>query len=169
MIRSVLRRQLDATERRLGGSMDYLRFATEADPAAVIKFGLLQPATGHRRVLPREVFHAARIAATQTADCGTCVQMEVNAAVSAGVAAESVRAMLAGDATEAEVQDAQVFARATARHEDPGEDLRTRIVTRHGERGLVELALAVTTALAYPTMKRALGFATACSRVTVTV
>lgn len=169
MIRSLLRRQLDSAERRLGVPVDYLRFAAEHDPAAVVKFGLLQPATGHRKALPPAVFHAARIAATQTADCGTCVQIEVNAAREAGVDAGTVCALLAGDPHEEALRDALAFAQATARHEDPGDDLRARIVARHGERGLVEMALAVTTALAYPTMKRALGFAKACALVRVEV
>ena len=147
--------------------MDYLRFAAEHDPVAVVKFGLLQPATAHRKVLPPEVYHAARIAATQTADCGTCVQIEVNAARKAGVPGETVRALLAGEADD--LRDVVAFARTTARYEDPGGDLRQRIAARHGERGLVELALAVTTALMYPTMKRALGFATACALVDVEV
>nr|HIG74025.1 hypothetical protein [Bacteroidota bacterium]HIL57977.1 hypothetical protein [Rhodothermales bacterium] len=169
MLRALLRRQLDAAERRLGAPMDYLRFAAEADPVAVLKFGLLQPATGHRRALSPEVFHAARIAATQTADCGTCVQIEVTAARRAGVTPEAIRAILAGAAEERAVQDAVAFGRACARHEDPGDTLRNRIVARYGDRGLVELSLAVTTALAYPTMKRALGYAEACSVVRVDV
>ncbi|MEM1056831.1 MAG: carboxymuconolactone decarboxylase family protein [Bacteroidota bacterium] len=169
MLRALLRRQLDSAEQKLGAPVDYLRFVAEHDPVAAVKFGLLQPATAHRKTLPAEVYHAARIAATQTADCGTCVQIEVNAAREAGVSAEAVRAVLAGTASGEAVQDAIAFARQTARHEDPGEDLRERIVARYGERGLVEVSLAVTTALAYPTMKRALGFATACSLVEVEV
>ena len=147
--------------------MDYLRYAAEHDPSAVVKFGLLQPATTHRKTLPPEVYHAARIAATQAADCGTCVQIEVNAAREAGVSADAIRAVLAGEPLAPEA-DAVAFARAVVAGEDPG-GLRQRLVERFGDRGLVELALAITTAQAYPTMKRALGFATACALVEVEV
>ncbi len=168
MLRSILRRSLDNAEARLGAPVDYLRYVAEHDPGAAIKFGLLQPATGHRKVLPPEVYHAARIAATQEADCGTCVQIEVNAARASGVSAPSIRAVLAGEPLTAPEADAVAFARMTAGREDPAEP-RQRLLDRFGDRGVVELALAVTTAQAYPTMKRALGFATACALVTIDV
>ena len=167
MLRSVLRRSLDRTERQLGAPVDYLRYAAEHDPGGVVKFALLQPATGHRRVLPADVYHAARIAATQEADCGTCVQVEVNAAREAGVDAETIRALLAGEPS-GPLADAVTFARMTVRGEDP-EAPRQRLRKRFGDRGVVEVALAVTTAQVYPTMKRALGFATACALVEVEV
>ena len=167
MIRALLRRSLDRAERQLGAPVDYLRYAAEHDPAAVVKFGLLQPATGHRKALPVEVYHAIRIAATHEADCGTCVQIEVGAAREAGVAVETVRAILAGTPPEP-LAAAVAFARATARGEDPTVE-RGRLRERYGDRGVVEAALAVTTAQAYPTMKRALGYATACALVEVQV
>jgi hypothetical protein len=42
-------------------------------------------------------------------------------------------------------------------------DLRERIRARHGDEGLVELALAIAAARVIPTTKRALGYATSCS------
>ncbi|OZC03764.1 carboxymuconolactone decarboxylase family protein [Rubricoccus marinus] len=168
MLRPFLRRALSRTEASLGVPVDYLRYVADHDPAALLKFGLLQPATAHRKVLPPEVYHAARIAATQAADCGTCVQVEVNAARASGVAPEAIRAVLAGEPLSVPEADAVSFARMTAGGEDPTEP-RQRLRERFGDRGVVELALAVATAQAYPTIKRALGFATACSRVEVEV
>ncbi|MEL6615293.1 MAG: hypothetical protein AAFQ43_06120 [Bacteroidota bacterium] len=168
MLRALLRRSLDRAEADLGAPVDYLRYVTDHDPAATIKFGMLQPATSHRKVLPLEVFHAARVAATQAADCGTCVQIEVNAARASGVAPEAVRAVLAGAPLSDAEADAVAFAQATVAGEDPTGP-RQRLLERFGDRGVVEAALAVTTAQVYPTMKRALGYATACSLVEVEV
>jgi len=168
MIRSILRRSLDSAEVKLGAPVDYLRYVAEHDPGAMVKFGMLQPASAHRKVLPPEVYHAARIAATQAADCGTCVQIEVNAARASGVPAATIRAVLSGDPLSAPEADAIAFAKMTASGEDPTEP-RQRLLERFGDRGVVEAALAVTTAQVYPTMKRALGYATACSLVEVDV
>ncbi len=45
--------------------------------------------------------------------------------------------------------------------------LRDEILRRWGEKGLVAISLALTTARMYPTLKYALGHGRACSRVMV--
>jgi hypothetical protein len=45
--------------------------------------------------------------------------------------------------------------------------LRDEIVRRWGEKGLTSIALALTTSRMYPTLKYALGYGKACSKVTV--
>jgi hypothetical protein len=45
--------------------------------------------------------------------------------------------------------------------------LRDEIVRRWGKAGLVDIAMALTTARMYPTLKYALGHGKTCSRVTV--
>jgi hypothetical protein len=45
--------------------------------------------------------------------------------------------------------------------------LRDEILRRWGERGLTAIALSLTTGRLYPTVKYALGYGKACSRVTV--
>ena len=50
---------------------------------------------------------------------------------------------------------------------DAADALRDEVVRRWGQKGLVALALALTTARMYPTVKYALGYGKTCSRVTV--
>ena len=60
------------------------------------------------------------------------------------------------------------FAKASlARDMEAADPLRDEIVRRWGETGLVAIGLALTTARMYPTLKYALGYGKACSRVTV--
>ena len=60
------------------------------------------------------------------------------------------------------------FARASlARDMQAADPLRDEIVRRWGQKGLVALALALTTARMYPTVKYALGHGKSCSRVMV--
>jgi alkylhydroperoxidase family enzyme len=171
MLRALLRRRLDAAERKLGASVDYLRYALEHDLAAVVKFGLFQPATQHRKRVPADVYHAARIAATLRLDCGECVQIEVDAARRAGVPSEVVRAILDGghQSLRADVVAAVAFAGAVAGGAEPEEEARQRLHERFGDAGMVELSLAVVTAQVYPTMKRGLGFAKSCAVTQVRV
>ncbi len=60
------------------------------------------------------------------------------------------------------------FAEEQANREDNSE-LRERLRQRYGDHGLIALALAITSAGTFPTLKRALGFATSCSKVQVNV
>lgn len=68
-------------------------------------------------------------------------------------------------------QDAAIawrFARATLDRDLPTADrLREEIVARWGERGLAAIALALTAARLYPTLKFALGYGGTCARVIV--
>ena len=60
------------------------------------------------------------------------------------------------------------FARAVLdRDLDAADRLRDEIVALFGERGLAALALALTTARLYPTLKYALGYGRTCTRVVV--
>lgn len=60
------------------------------------------------------------------------------------------------------------FARASlARDMATCDPLRDEIASRWGERGLLAISMALMTARTYPTLKYALGYGKACSKVTV--
>jgi hypothetical protein len=59
------------------------------------------------------------------------------------------------------------FGRAALRRSAAAEPLRERVLKRFGERGLISLAFALTSARIFPTMKYALGHGIACQRVEV--
>jgi hypothetical protein len=60
------------------------------------------------------------------------------------------------------------FAQASLDRDMASADpLRDEIVRRWGDRGLVAIALTITTARMYPTLKYALGYGKTCSKVTV--
>jgi hypothetical protein len=88
----------------------------------------------------------------------------------AGRLAAILAAILAGDG-EAMGPDAGLafgFARASlARDLESSDELRDEIVARWGQKGLAAIALALASARVYPTVKYALGYGKACSKVTV--
>lgn len=171
MIRRLILRRLDAEERTLGMSVDYLRHILRVSLPAFLKFSLFLPLARHRRTLPPVPYHIARLVATQKADCGTCVQAEVNLARRAGVAPTILEAIIYHRIEELEPESADIYYFTQAVVDATGEEetLRSRLLARYGERGIVELALGIATAQVYPTTKRALGYATSCAHVKVKV
>ena len=123
-----------------------------------------------RTAAPPAALAAASLVGTLAEDCGPCVQISADMAVAEGVAPGVVRAIVAGD--EAGMGEtaglAWRFACASlGRDMEVADPLRDEIVRRWGERALAAIALQLTTARMYPTLKYALGYGKACSKVVV--
>jgi hypothetical protein len=169
MLRSLLRPSLRRMEKDFDYDAGYMHDVLDASPWTFLKFGVVTSLVP-RRDAPAEALAAAGLVGTLAEDCGPCTQISVEIAVRAGVAPAVLRAILAGD--EAAMGESAAlayrFARASlARDMNAADPLRDEVVRRWGKRGLVALALALTTARMYPTMKYALGHGKACSRVMV--
>jgi alkylhydroperoxidase family enzyme len=172
MLRQLILRQLDAEERKLGGvSIDYLRHVACTSLRAFFKFALFTPLAAHRRALPADAYHVARLVATRHEDCGTCVQIEVNLALRHGVAPVILRAAVdrRPDELPAPLADVYRFAEAVVEAGGAEGEWRERVRAHYGEEALVEMALGIAAARVFPTTKRALGYATSCALVRVEV
>ena len=169
MLKALFSRYLDAFERTWRYDAGYMRQILAAAPWTFLKFSFITGAVD-RRAAPGAALAAAGIAGTVTEDCGPCTQISVDMAQAGGVKPEVLRAILAGDEA-AMGEDAALawrFTRASlARDMAACDPLRDEIVRRWGEKGLVAIAFAITTARMYPTLKYALGHGKACSKVTV--
>jgi len=169
MLRWLMRRRLAAFERDWDYDTSYLRDILSASPLALVRFARIQAMARHREDLPREAWHAAKIAATLAEDCGPCTQLAVTMAEREGVAPAVLRGVLSGDA-QAMGHDAALgfrFARAVLARDPQADDLREGIARRWGMRAVVSLAFAVASARVFPTVKYALGHGRACVRVRV--
>ena len=168
MLRWFLRRKLDAEERKLGGSMDYLRHIVDASPATFLRFASIMPFANSRKTLPKDAWYVAQIVTLQHEDCGPCLQITVNLAQQQGVAPELIRSVLNGEcnALQHDLADVYAFAKSvTLGSEEAG--LRDKLRHRYGTRGLIELAYAIASARIPPTVKRVLGYAKSCSNVEI--
>lgn len=169
MLNAILRRSIDKFEKTWNYDASYMRELLNLSPWAFIKFGQVA-SLGHRREAPAEAMAAAGIVGTLAEDCGPCTQISVDIAAKGGVKPEVLRAILAGDeaAMGPDAALAYRFAKASlARDMQRADPLREEIVARWGQKALVALGLALTTARMYPTLKYALGHGRACSRVVV--
>lgn len=171
MLRWLINRRIDKTERELGASLDYLRHIQRTAPRAFFKFLKLLPLAGYRGKLPPAALHVAAIVATRLEDCGACVQMAVNMAVQEGVSRDVLRAACAGapDELPPDLADVYRFAEAVVMQAADQAELRERIRQQYGEEELVELSLAISVSRVFPTVKRGLGYATSCALAPVEV
>jgi len=146
-----------------------LRFVARVSPAGAVKF-LLGAGAGDRTAVPAEALAAVGIAGTLAEDCGPCTQIGVDMAAAGGVDPKILRAILSGD--EAAMGETAAlawrFARASlARDLETVDPLRDEIVRRWGDKALVAISLTLMTSRMYPTLKYALGYGKACSKVVV--
>ena len=169
MLNAILRRTIDRFEKTWNYDASYMRDLLNLSPWAFIKFGMVT-SLGRRREAPVAAMAAAGIVGTLAEDCGPCTQIGVDIATRSGVKPDVLRAILAGDEA-AMGEDAALayrFARASlARDMERADPLRDQIIARWGDKAVVAIGLALTTARMYPTLKYALGHGKACSRVIV--
>ncbi len=170
MLKALLHRMIRSQfERPFSYDASYIHEVVDASPPTFFKFSFV---TGlvDRKAAPPEALAAAGIVGTLAEDCGPCTQIGVDIALKSGARPEALRAILAGDeaAMGPDALAGYRFARASlAKDLEAADAARDEVVRRWGQKGLIALAMALTTARMYPTLKYALGHGRACSRVTV--
>jgi hypothetical protein len=171
MLGWLVRRQTAKFEREFDYDMAYARDIYDASPRAFFKFSRISAIAAHRERVPAEAWYAAKITAALAEDCGPCTQLVVTMAEREGVSPATLRSILAADESQMP-PDAALgfrFARCVLKRDiAQSEHLRTEVVARWGQKGLVSLALAIAASRVFPTVKYALGHGRACERVRVT-
>lgn len=152
-------------ERRIGVPFDYIHKIARTDLGLLFRynrlFGFLDP----NGKTPPLAYHTARLRGALAADCGTCVEAEINLAKSKGIQGQVIDRILSSD-YETLPTDIVAVARlsdavAGRREDDP--EAREIIRQNYGEAGLIELGFAMNGAALLPGIKRAMGYATACN------
>jgi len=169
MLSFFIRRRLRATARRYGYDVSYLDYMLTKSPRAFFKFARLAAASSHREAVPIEASFAAKITGALAEDCGPCAQLTVNMALEAGMAGDQVEAVVRRDASAMSPETALGFGFANAiLHRSDDQELRREAVrARWGDKGVIDLAMALQTGRLFPMMKLALGYARECRRVSV--
>jgi hypothetical protein len=169
MLKWILHKAIDKFERDWDYDASYMHDMIDASPRAAWLFARVTALGQFRRDIPIEAWCAAGITAVRNEDCGPCTQLAITMAERAGVSSAVLRAIVADDvdAMPPDVALAWKFTRATLAHDAADDEYRDEIVKRWGRRALVSVALAITAARIYPTVKYALGHGNACMRVVV--
>lgn len=149
-------------ERRIGVRLDYVRHIARTSIRLLMRynriFGMIDPC----RHVPAGPYHAVRIRAALAADCGTCVEAEMNLARNAGLTPDWIDGILQCRATEPVTRDAIELADAVVARRRDAPETRERLRDAIGDAGLIELSLAMNGAAMLPGIKRSLGYATSC-------
>lgn len=155
---------INRSERRIGVKFEYAHNIAETDTRLLIRYNKIFGFLNANKFVSPLAYHTARLRGAIAADCGTCIEAEVNLALKAHIDPSSVANILASNyaslppeiAAVAELSDAVVANRA--------DDPVARNSLRHafGDAGLIELAFAMNGAAMLPGIKRAMGYATVC-------
>jgi hypothetical protein len=165
----IARRMLRAFSKRYGYDMSYTEMVLRESPSAFFKLAPLMKASAHREVVPVEASFAAKITGALAEDCGPCTQLCVDMALEAGMAKDQIEAVLRRDTrlmTPAILLGFQ-FADAVVHRSMEDETRRDAVRARWGEKGVIDLTMALQMGRLFPMLKLALGYAKKCRRVTV--
>jgi hypothetical protein len=169
MRKFIARRMLRAFARRYGYDTSYMEMMLRESPRAFFKFAPVMKAAAHRDVVPVEAAFAAKITGALTEDCGPCTQLTVDMALEAGVAKDQIEAVLRRDVHAMHEATALGFrfADAIVHHSADDDVHRDAVRARWGEKGVIDLSMALQMGRLFPMVKLALGYARECRRVTV--
>ena len=169
MLKWLIRRRLAAFERKYGYDASYMHELMDTDFAGFRHYARAIGGGQYQGTLPRDAWYAAKLATMQHDDCGPCAQLSIDMALEAGVPAAALQAAARREpeTMPADMALAWRYADATLRHDPAADDLRPEVLARWGEKGLAALALAITLARLYPTLKYAMGHGKSCQRLTV--
>jgi alkylhydroperoxidase family enzyme len=159
--------------KRMGAHYDYdvtyMLAMLDKSPKAFFRFAKLFPLAQHRESAPAEAAIAAKLMGAMYEDCGPCTQLVVNFAKEQGVDPEQVEAVLRRDLAGMNDNVALAFRFADAiLNRLPGEDdVRDAVRMHWGEKGVIDLTLALQVGRIFPMVKAGLGYAKECRRVEV--
>lgn len=164
-----LSKLLTKAETRLGVKLDYARKIAKTNLTLMLRYGKIFGFLDPRKHVPAEAYHIARLRGALSADCGTCVEAELNLAKSAGVGEAVLKATLKADyaALSADLAAVAQLTDAVVRDRVDAPEARETLLRAYGEAGLIELSFAMTGAALLPGIKRAMGYATTCDLETL--
>lgn len=165
----IARRMLRATSKRYGYDTSYLEMMLRESPSAFFKFAPVTKAAGHREVVPIDASFAAKLVGALAEDCGPCTQLCVDMALEAGMPNDQIEVVLRRDprAMNSDTVLGYRFADAVIRRSADDDEYRDAVRAQWGEKGVIDLTLALQMGRMFPMVKAGLGYAKECRRVIV--
>lgn len=165
----IARRTLRAFAKRYGYDVSYLEMMLNCSPSAFFKFAPVMKASAHREAVPIDASFAAKIVGALAEDCGPCTQLVVDMALEAGMARDQIEAVLRRDPramNEATTLGFR-FADTVVRRAAEEDEFRDAVRAQWGQKGVIDLTLALQMGRMFPMVKAGLGYAKECRRITV--
>jgi hypothetical protein len=170
MLKWLLNRGAKKFSQRYNYDTTYMTAITSASTSAGMKlaaFPMVAQYRGPKRAL--EVWHGALLASTLDGDCGPCAQLAIDMAIEEGVAPHLLKLCVDGEPQNAgDVGLGFQFSQAIIAGDPDVQSLRDQIEYGFGRRALIAASFATASGRFYPVLKRALGEAEMCSRLSFT-
>jgi hypothetical protein len=165
----IARRMLRATAKRYSYDTSYLEMMLKKSPSAFFKFAKVMKAASHREVVPIDASFAVKLVGVLAEGCGPCTQLCVDMALEAGMPKDQIEAVLCRDsrAMNSDTALGFRFGDAVVRRSADDDEFREAIRAQWGEKGVIDLTLALQMGRMFPMVKAGLGYAKECRRVTV--
>lgn len=165
----IARRTLRAFAKRYGYDVSYLEMMLNCSPAAFFKFAPVMKASAHREAVPIDASFAAKIVGALAEDCGPCTQLVVDMALEAGMARDQIEAVLRRDprAMNEPTTLGFRFADTVVRRAAEEDEFRDAVRAQWGQKGVIDLTLALQMGRMFPMVKAGLGYARECRRIIV--
>lgn len=161
---------LNAFDEKYQYDSTYMKDLLDSSPEGFKTFHGFMPMAQFRQEAEPIPYFLSKIVATQSEDCGSCLQLVVRMAQEAGISNEIIEGGLnQGKGLSSELKDVYDFTIGVAANQALEESLVERMEKKHGKTGISELSLCIASAKVFPTLKRALGYAKSCSLVTIEV
>lgn len=169
MFKFFARKLIERMSARYDYDVSYLHYLLAEAPQAFSKFMRAGALSRHRERAPIEAAFTVQLLATMAEECGSCTQLIVNFAKDANMSTEQIEAVLNHNAIAMSpaVALAYRYADAVLHCRADATEARDAVRARWGDKGVIDLAMAMQGARLYPMMKNALGFARECRRVSV--
>lgn len=168
MLQFFARRMLRKFQARYNYDASYMETMLRESPAAFFKFSKIMGISRFREVVPVEACFAAKIVGALNEDCGPCTQLVVDMAREAGMRDDQIEAVLAANPGAMTVNTALSYAFARAVADRADDDVyRDAVRKQWGEKGVIELTLALQIGRIFPMVKAGLGHAVACRRIVI--
>jgi hypothetical protein len=169
MLKWFMKRQLRAFGNAFNYDARYGEELIDIDVAAGFALARLSKVAAYRADAPAAAWHAAKIVAAMSEDCGPCVQLSVTMAERGGVSEGDLRAIVAGDTTRMSIEASlgYRFAGALLARSEELDPLREEIARRWGRRALAAISITIVTSRTFPALKYALGHGQSCQSVEI--
>lgn len=159
------RAHLSAFGKQFAYDTGYLQELLSAAPTAYERFAAAQSMAQNHGVLSKEAHAIACTTVMLADDCGACAQLNLRMAAAVGVSRDVLQTLLEQpSALPPVLHDIHDHARAVTAGAASTPELVARLQTELGEPGFAELAVVITGARIYPTLKRAFGQSTHCRK-----
>lgn len=164
MLRAIFHKIINGNEKRLGVGLDYAHAIADANLGLLMRYGKIFGFLDPRKNVPADAYHIARLVGALSADCGTCVQAEINLAKNSRVDLSIIENVVRGDSETLSRVNKAVYDLSYAVTNNRIDDAEARdvLIDAFGESGVIELGFAMNGAALLPGVKRTMGYATAC-------